>query len=108
MSAPTLSFDRSIPFVDAVWRIIEGKARLDDAIDVLTRAERAHGLFVLGEPYDLYVNDMYVLRPGVSPPTFAELVRVIQEYLEQSVEGYEPWRETVQRILNEKTSRWAG
>ncbi|MCY1076260.1 hypothetical protein [Archangium lansingense] len=32
----------------------------------------------------------------------------MQEYLEQSVEGYEPWRETVQRILNEKTSRWAG
>ena len=78
MGTPTLSFDRRIPFVDTVWRVIEGKASLDEAIDVLTRAEQAHGLMVLGEPYDLYVDDMYVLRPGVPPPTFAELEPILR------------------------------
>jgi len=51
--AVTIQMDRTVPFVDAVYRVMEDNAPLQAAVDALVQAEYDCGIMLLGSPMDL-------------------------------------------------------
>lgn len=41
-----VELNREIPFVKAVYDVIEGKGNIDTAVDILKQQEQAHGVFI--------------------------------------------------------------
>lgn len=51
-----VQLDRSVPFVDAVLRVIDGTAPLGAAVDALARAELESGIVIVGEPITSWID----------------------------------------------------
>lgn len=74
-----LVMDRSVPFVDVVFRVIAGTAPLEHAIGALRQAEDEAGLMLVGDPVPFCVEGVMALKEGFEPPSFATVVRLSQE-----------------------------
>jgi hypothetical protein len=71
-----LRLDRRVPFIDAVFRVMDDGAPLQTAIDTLAQAETAARIHIVGGPIDTWIDGVCSLRADVPTPSLVELVRL--------------------------------
>ncbi len=71
--------DRTIPFVDAVYRIVEGSGPYDDAVALLEDAEVKHGMHIVYSLDDALSGGPY-LPVDDHPPSWSEVLRLVSTW----------------------------
>lgn len=71
-----LRLDRRVPFVDAVFRVIDDGAPLSLAVDALVAAETAAGVAIVGGPLLTWIDEVLTLDAAVPTPALPELARL--------------------------------
>jgi hypothetical protein len=74
-----ISPDRALPFVDAVFRIIDGSGTHDAAVALLEDAETRHGLHIVDSPDDALSGGPY--QPvDDPPPSLSEVLPLVSAW----------------------------
>ncbi len=84
-----VELNREIPFVKAVYDVMEGKGDLNTAVDILKQQELAHGLFIHYEEFDgLWGPNLMPKQPPVDATKMLALIRTDPDkFMEYYVEA---------------------
>jgi hypothetical protein len=80
-----LQFDRRVPFIDAIFRVIDGSEPVQPAVDALVQSEVDVGVVIVGDPIPIYMRSD----------------------LSDLVDNYDRWVQTVFEVLREKNAQLA-
>jgi len=73
--------DRTIPFVDAILRIVEGEAAHAQAVALLEDAEARHGLHIVYSPKDALLGGPYLpIDDDDDRPSLSEVLHHVSEW----------------------------
>lgn len=106
-NSPTpVQLNRDLPFVKAVYDVIEGRGNLDTAVQILKLEEQAHGVFIRYDEFHALWGLKLIPKQGtLNTSQMLALARTdwdkfIEKYVEANEPAYKNFQEKLNRFLD--------